>query len=224
MNRLRRIVLDRSPNDLQRISRIYDEQAPTWDEREGRSENLVLGNAYRDRLARLLEGDVLEIGAGTGETLRRIQAMNVPVRSYTGVDLSMGMLAEASRHVDVCAFPVTLRQMNAEMLTAFADNAFDTVTASLVLCTVPDPAAALREMARVCKPDGRIVLIEHVLASNPIVGGVQKVVAPLQERHMGCHIDRPTHRLVRDLGFRVEQDDSRLFGIVHLIVARPPRR
>lgn len=223
MNRLRRIVLDRSPNDLQRLTRIYDEQAPTWDQREGCGENLVLGSAYRDRLARSLEGDVLEIGVGTGETLRRVQAAGVPVRSYTGIDLSMGMLAEASRHVDASSFPVTLRQMNAEMLTAFADDAFDTVTASLVLCTVPDPVAALTEMARVCRPDGRIVLIEHVLADNPIVGGVQKIVAPVQRRHMGCHIDRSTHRLVRDLGFRIEQDDSRALGIVHLMVARPPR-
>lgn len=223
MNRLRRIVLDQSPNSLQRIARIYDERAPTWDQREARGEKIVLGEAYRERLARSLKGNVLEIGVGTGETLRRVRALNIPITSFTGIDLSMGMLAEASRHVDACPFPVTLRQMNAEMLTAFPDNTFDSVTASLVLCTVPDPKAALREMARVCKPDGRIVLIEHVLAPNPIIGAVQKIVSPLQERHMGCHLDRPTHQLVRELGFPVERDDSRVLGIVHLIVARPPR-
>lgn len=223
MDRLRRIVLDRSPNDLQRISRIYDERAPTWDRREGRGENLVLGQAYRERLARMLEGDVLEIGVGTGETLRRVQAAKSPVTAYTGIDVSTGMLAEASKYVASSPFPVTLRQMNAESLAAFSENVFDTVTASLVLCTVPDPVSALREMARVVKPDGKIVLIEHVLARNPLVGTAQKVLAPLQRRHMACHIDRPTDRMLRDLGFRVERDDSRLFGVVHLIVARPPR-
>lgn len=223
MNRLRRIGLDRSPNDLQRISRIYNERAPTWDEREGRGENLVLGPAYRDRLARMLEGDVLEIGIGTGETLRRVQALGAPIASFTGIDVSTGMLAEASRYAESSPFPVTLRQMNAESLAAFSANTFDTVTASLVLCTVPDPVSALHEMARVVKPGGKIVLIEHVLAKNPVVGTAQKVLAPLQRRHMACNIDRPTDRMLRDLGFQVERDDSRLFGVVHLMVARPPR-
>lgn len=222
MNRLQRTVLDQSPNDLQRITRIYDQHAPNWDSREGRGENLALRD-FRDRLVRMIEGDVLEIGAGTGETLRRLKAATTPVTSYTGIDLSTGMLAEASKYTAGSPFPVTLMQMNAENLTAFADDTFDTVTASLVLCTVPDPKAALREMARVVKPDGKIVLIEHVLARNPVVGTAMKVVAPLQRRHMACHIDRRTNRLLRDMGFRVERDDARLLGIVHFMVARPPR-
>lgn len=222
MNRVRRMLLDRSPNDIQRIARIYDEQAPTWDRKEGRGENAALG-PMRDRLVRALDGNVLEIGVGTGETLRRLQSAKFPIDTYTGVDVSTGMLAEASRYADSGPFPVTLRQMNAENLSALPDAAFDTVTASLVLCTVPDPEAALREMARVVKPDGKIVLIEHVLAHNPVLAAGQKVLAPLQRRHMACHIDRPTDRLLRDLGFRVERDDTRLLGIVHLLVARPPR-
>ena len=221
MNRIRRILLDRSPNDLQRIARIYDEHAPTWDAKEGRGENAVLG-PMRDRLAGMLEGNVLEIGVGTGETLHRLQSANAPIDAYTGIDVSTGMLAEASRFADTSPFPVTLRQMNAENLSALPDAAFDTVTASLVLCTVPDPEAALREMARVAKPDGKIVLIEHVLASNPVLATGQKMLAPLQSRHMACHIDRPTDRFLRDLGFRVERDETRLLGIVHLLVARPP--
>jgi ubiquinone/menaquinone biosynthesis C-methylase UbiE len=223
MNRLRRIALDRSPNNLQRIARIYDEQAPSWDRREGRGENLVLGRAYRERLARMLDGNVLEIGVGTGETLRRLQAANFPIDSYTGIDVSTGMLAQASKYIEPSPFPVTLQQMNAENLTSFPDNAFDTVTASLVLCTVPNPEAALREMARVVKPEGKIVLIEHVLAKNPLVRTAMKALAPVQRRHMACHIDRRTDRMLRDLGFRVERDESRVLGIVHLMVARPPR-
>lgn len=222
MNRFRRIASDQSPNDLQRIARIYDQHAPNWDSREGRGENLALRD-FRDRLVRMMDGDILEIGAGTGETLRRLQSAPSPVNSYTGIDLSTGMLAEASKYIGDSPFPVTLKQMNAENLTAFPDDAFDTVTASLVLCTVPDPKAALREMARVVKPHGKIVLIEHVLAKNPVVGAAMKVVAPLQRRHMACHIDRKTDRLLRDMGFRVERDDARLLGIVHFIVARPPR-
>lgn len=222
MHRLRRIARDRSPNDLQRITRIYNQHAPTWNAREGRGENLAVRD-YRDRLVRQLDGNVLEVGIGTGETLRRLKVAPFPIDSYTGVDLSTGMLVEAEKHVPDSPFPVSLMQMNAENLSAFADNSFDTVTASLVLCTVPDAAAALHEMARVVKPDGKIVLIEHVLAPNPVIATGMKVLAPLQRRHMACNIDRHTDRLLRELGFRVESDDSRFLGIVHLIVARPPR-
>lgn len=223
MNRLRRILLDRSPNDLQRISMIYDREAATWDKVEGRGENLVLGNVWRERLARELDGHVLEVGVGTGETLRRLQAEERPIASYTGVDLSTGMLAQASKLIEPSPFPVTLQQMNAENLASFPEDAFDTVTASLVLCTVPHPEAALREMARVVKPDGKIVLIEHVLAKNPVVKTAMKAFAPIQSRHMACRIDRKTDIALRDLGFQVEVDDARYLGIIHYIVARPPQ-
>jgi hypothetical protein len=76
-------------------------------------------------------------------------------------------------------------------------------------------------MARVCRPGGKLVLLEHVRAPNRLIGGVQKIVAPLQVRHLGCHLDRPTDRLVRDLGFAVERDEAWFFGIFHLMVARP---
>jgi ubiquinone/menaquinone biosynthesis C-methylase UbiE len=206
--------------ELQRVEAIYDRLAPRWNEREGRGERKLTGQ-QRQRLVAALEGDVLEVGIGTGAILGQLASAPSAIRSYTGIDLSTGMLAEAARMADACPFPVTLKQMNAEALTAFADDSFDTVTASLVLCTVPDPRAALREMARVCRPGGKLVLLEHVRAPNRLIGGVQKIVAPLQVRHMGCHLDRPTDRLVCELGFTVERDDARFFGIFHLMVARP---
>jgi ubiquinone/menaquinone biosynthesis C-methylase UbiE len=209
-------------NDIERLARIYDSRAAHWDEREGRAENSLGGDRFRDLLIQELRGDVLEIGAGTGETIRRLQRIDAPVTSYTGTDISTGMLAEASRYQTSSRFPVTLQQANAESLSSFADHSFDTVTGSLVLCTVPDNEAALREMARVVRPDGRIVLMEHVLAKNPLLKGMMKVLAPLQARNMGCHIDRQTDQIIRNLGFRIEQDRTRLMGIFHLIVARPP--
>jgi phosphatidylethanolamine/phosphatidyl-N-methylethanolamine N-methyltransferase len=208
--------------EIQRIARIYDARAPHWDDREGRAENRMVGDDFRDRLARELRGDVLEIGAGTGETLRRLRALNPPITSYTGVDISTGMLAQASRYAMGNRFPVTFHQANAESLAMFPDHIFDTVTGSLVLCTVPDQEATLRELARVVKPDGQLVLLEHVLPSNPLVKFPMKVFAPIQARTMGCHIDRATHQIIRKLGFSVEQDVSKRLGIFHLIVARPP--
>lgn len=222
MNPLARILTDRSPNDIRRIARIYDASAGRWNRRQARGERLAIGRDFQRRMLRALDGDVLEVGCGTGELLRQLKDAPFPVGSYTGVDLSTGMLQEAAQWADNDPFPTTLHQMNAESMALFADDSFDTVTASLVLCTVPDPAQALREMARVCKPDGRIVLIEHVLALSKPVRALQRIGAPVQRRHMACSIDRPTDRLVRELGFRVEWDESRLFGVVHLIIMRPP--
>lgn len=223
--RNRRVASDVGTADLQRIARIYDARADHWDDREARAENRIVGDAFRDGLAAELHGDVLEVGVGTGETLRRLQARrNNDVTSFTGVDLSTGMLGQAAKLRDTMPFQVTLHQANAESLAMFGDASFDTVTSSLVLCTVPDQEAALREMARVVKPEGSIVLLEHVLSSNPFLKPLMKVAAPFQARAMGCHIDRRTDQIIRKLGFRVEQDRSRVFGIFHLIVARPPRR
>jgi ubiquinone/menaquinone biosynthesis C-methylase UbiE len=206
-----------------RVAAIYDEIAPTWDARQGLGERVLMGDAMRVALADALRGDVLELGTGTGATFRHLGAAGKAgkITSLTGTDLSRGMLEEAGRSTAALDVPVSLARMDAGAL-AFADGTFDTVTTSLMLCTVPDPARTLREMARVCKPHGRIVLLEHVRARNPLIALTQRMLTPLQVRMLGCHLDRRTDRLVRELGFHVERDESRFFGIFHLIVARPP--
>ncbi len=206
--------------ETNRVRNIYDRIAPEWDARQGRAENKMLGDAMRQTLANNLHGDVLEIGTGTGVTLRHL-AGNASVTSFTGTDLSSGMLDQAQPLVDTVPFPVTLRRMDADHLD-FPDASFDTVTTSLTLCTVPDPAHTLREMARLCKPGGTVAILEHVLAPNPLVALGLKLVAPIQRRAMGCNLDRRTDRLVRELGFRVDHRESRFLGIFHLIIARPP--
>jgi ubiquinone/menaquinone biosynthesis C-methylase UbiE len=117
--------------------------------------------------------------------------------------------------------PVAVAQMDAERL-AFPDGAFDTVAVSLALCTVVRPEIAMRELARVCAPDGRIVLLEHVLSPVGPVAWLQRLVSPAQTRAIGCHFDRETIDLLRTEGFTVESDVRRRIGIVRLVVARPP--
>lgn len=205
-----------------RVERIYDDLASVWDSRQGMVERVLMGEEMRRALAAELRGDVLEIGTGTGATYRFLPDAT-RLSSMIGVDLSKGMLEQAREAASSAGQCVRLAQMNAEAL-AFPDATFDTVTTSLTLCTIPDPARALREMARVCKPEGRIVLLEHVRAPNPILARLQKWLTPMQERHLGCHLDRPTDRLVRELGFPIEQEKTRFFGIFHLIVAQLPER
>ena len=98
-----------------------------------------------------------------------------------------------------------------------------TVAISLALCTIPHPDAALREMARVCRLDGRIVLLEHVLSPWFPVATAERLLSPLQERAMGCHLDRDTIGLARSLGFTIEEEQQRILGVFRLVVATPPR-
>lgn len=211
-----------SASELQRIATIYDSAAPRWLERIGKGETLMLGDTWRDGLVEHLRGNTLEIGIGAGDTLLRMANQPHNVTHYTGIDLSMGMVAEAQKAAANVNVPTQLLQANAESMPMFGDGIFDTVTASLVFCTIPRPEDALAEIARVCKPCGRVVLIEHVLAPNRPVRLLQKLVAPAQSRKYGCHVDRRTDAMLQDLGFSIEHDESRWFGVFRFIIASPP--
>lgn len=206
-------------DDTDRIRRVYDDLAPTWDAREALAERLLIGPHLRRDLGRHLRGEVLELGSGTGATLPMVDWS--AVTAFTATDLSPGMLAEARRNPAAERRPVTFREVEAGALP-FPDATFDTVTTSLMLCTVPDPAATLAEMTRVLRPGGRIVLLEHVLAPNRLIAWLQRRVSPWQEQRMGCHLDRRTDRLVRDLGYTVVHHRRRVPGIFHLMVLEPP--
>lgn len=205
-------------NELQRVATIYDQQAPTWDRQVGLTERWLVGSSLRRELGLQLHGDVLEIGTGTGATLPYLKFGPDAVHRFIGTDLSRGMLQQ----IDRSHGPMHLLQMSADTL-AFPDDTFDVVTCSLVLCTVPDPQAALLEMARVCKPDGRLVLLEHVRARNPVLAWLQRKLTPGQLERLGCHLDRETGQLLNELGFRIEAERHRFFGIFVLITAKPDR-
>ena len=205
--------------ERRRVTAIYDRLAPEYNRMEGAVEWTLMGRSLRAALGAALRGSVLEVAIGSGRNLR---FYGEAVTNVVGVDLSAGMLAEARRAAAEAGRPVALARMDAERL-AFADATFDTVVTSLSLCTVADPARALGEMARVCKPDGRIVLLEHVRSPVPPLAWLQRLLAPLQVRAMGCHLDRETIALVRDLGFTVLSERRRFFGVFRLVVVAPPR-
>jgi ubiquinone/menaquinone biosynthesis C-methylase UbiE len=202
--------------NIEQIRETYDRRAPDYDARVGRSERRLTGD-FRARFGALLQGRTLEVAIGSG--------LNLPyysdeVTSAVGTDLSRGMLEIAAGRARELGRPIDLVMMDAEQL-GFPDDMFDTVAGSLALCTVPDPATALREMSRVCKPDGRIVLLEHVRSPVWPVAVLQRLVSPIQERFNGCHLARTTIDLVRQQGLAIEHEDQRLLGIFRLAVARP---
>lgn len=86
---------------------------------------------------------------------------------------------------------------------AFADASFDTVTATCVFCTVPDPVQGLREVRRVCRPGGQILLLEHVRSAGPIAGPLMDALTPLTRRLTGTNVNRRTVENVRKAGLKV---------------------
>ncbi len=203
--------------EVRRVQAIYDARAKLYDRTVGRGERLLLGE-FRRLFAAELRGEVLEIAVGSG--------LNLPyyppaVDRIVAVDLSRGMLLEALARVNALERPVALAQMEAGRL-AFPDASFDTVAVSLALCTVPNPEASLWEMARVCRATGRVVLLEHVRSPVWPVAVLQRLLTPLQQRALGCHLARETVETVRDGGFTIERERRRFFSIFRLVVARPP--
>jgi ubiquinone/menaquinone biosynthesis C-methylase UbiE len=203
--------------ETERIRRLYDDRAATYDRSVGIVERFLLGR-FRQAYGALLSGETLEVGVGSG--------LNIPFYSpdvtlAVGVDLSREMLRLAAERASHLGIPFALVQADAEALP-FPDATFDTVAISLALCTIPDPVKALLELGQVCRPQGRIVMLEHVRSTARPLAAVQRALSPLNERAIGCHLDRDTFELARSLGFSIDESHSRLFDSVRLVVARPP--
>ena len=166
--------------------------------------NLAMRNRqltpYRERTIRLAEGRVLEIGVGSG--------MNLPL--YTdrateilGLDPHPKLLAIASAKPR--SIPSRLIEGSAESIP-LDDASVDTVVTTWSLCSIRDVAAALAEIRRVVKPDGKLLFVEHGLAPESSVRKWQNRLTPLWKRLAGgCHLNRPISSLIVDAGFHIAQ-------------------
>lgn len=143
-------------------------------------------------------GRVLEIGAGTGINFPLYPAA---VTAVEAVEPEAAMSGRATARQTAARVPVHIVTARAEALP-YPDACFDTVVATLVLCTVGDPRASLREAHRVLRSNGTLLLFEHVKLDHPLLAGAQSALTPLW-KHVagGCHLDRDTLALVRQTGF-----------------------
>ncbi|MHB8928296.1 MAG: class I SAM-dependent methyltransferase [Bacillota bacterium] len=188
-----------------RISSLYD-----FCDRMGRPE-------WRKRIFDRTSGEVLEVGVGTGKNFPFYRSGT----NVTAIDVAPRMLERARRRLGEAPTPVRLLLADAQALP-FPAASFDSVIDTFVFCSVPDPVLGLREIARVCKPGGLVLLLEHVRAEGRVAGALMDLMNPFMVRVVGANINRRTVENVRRAGLNVESVESLgPGGIIKLITARP---
>lgn len=155
----------------------------------------------RDKVVPQARGRVLEIGIGTGLNLSHYDRSQVS--ELIGLDPGTELHAKARRRARESGLSVELVGLSAERIP-YPDASFDTVLVTYSLCTIPDPVAALKEMRRVLRPDGRLLYCEHGLAPDDDVRQWQRRLTPAWSAVAGgCHLDRDIPALLRAAGFRL---------------------
>jgi ubiquinone/menaquinone biosynthesis C-methylase UbiE len=199
----------------EQIRQKYNQFAPWYDLAVGLPELLGV-RVLRRRLLQRASGRVLEVAVGTGKNLRYYSRSC----QLTAVDLSRAMLDIARKRANRLGLDMTFEVMDAEQL-AFADQCFDTVVDSLTLCTFPDSIMALHEMARVCKPTGRLLLLEHGRSHRAWLGRWQDRRAARHARQLGCQWNREPLVLVQQAGLQLLAVQRIFFGVLQVMEVMP---
>ncbi|WLD94600.1 class I SAM-dependent methyltransferase [Alkalihalobacillus sp. AL-G] len=146
------------------------------------------------------KGNVLEIGCGTGFNFQYYRDVSV-----TAIEPNNYFRKIASERASQASIPIDVLPGDAEELD-FSDNAFDTIVGTLVFCSIPNPQKAIREIMRVCKPNGRILLFEHVRHDNRVIAALQDLATPAWKRVCdGCHLNRNTLALLKKEGIKIKR-------------------
>ena len=167
--------------------------------------NVMLGSKpfqqIRDEVCAGLKGDVLEIGFGSGLNLSHLPS---EVTSIWTVEPSAVALKLAEKRIEAAPADVHVGGLDGERLD-FPDDRFDAALSTMTLCTIPDVAAALREVRRVVKPGGEFHFAEHGHAPDEKVARTQARFNKLQNRMAGgCNLNRDIPSLLTDAGFEIE--------------------
>ena len=179
----------------------------------------------REQALASLQGNILEIGFGTGLNLRHYPKTVTCLTAVDPVTLLPNTVAQRSAEL---SFPVEILHLSAETLP-FEDGRFDCAVSTLTLCTIPDPVAALREVRRVLKPEGTFVFLEHGRSDDAKIAKWQDRLNPIQRViACGCNLNRPIGALIRQAGLRLDRLDRfqmpgipRIAGEMYRGVATP---
>jgi ubiquinone/menaquinone biosynthesis C-methylase UbiE len=202
--------------ETERTRRIWEKMAGGYDRGMDLVERLLFAGG-REWACSQATGQVLEIAAGSGRNL----AFYAPGVRLTGIDLSPAMLEIAGRRAGDLATPVHLKVGDAQDLP-FPDASFDTLVCTLGLCSIPDDRRAVSEAARVLRPGGHLLLLEHVRSPLPLVGAIERLLDPLSVRLQADHLIREPLEHLKAEGLEIERVQRCRLGIVERVRARKP--
>lgn len=188
--------------DIKAIQASYSRWAPIYDGTFGAVTNIGRRKAVSYINAR--GGSVLEVGVGTGLALPHYG----PDTQVTGIDFSTEMLSKAIARVERLGLRHVheLRQMDARALD-FPDNHFDSIAAMHVLSVVPEPEKVMAEIARVCKPGGKVVITNHFARTKGGLARLERAIAPLADI-IGWHSDFRVETVLREATLMLERQEA----------------
>lgn len=201
--------------EVDETARRYDRNAGVYDFINSPMEWFGVAR-MRHRLFARARGVTLEAGVGTGRSFDDYP----PDIALVGIDVSQRMLARAARRAAALGRAAKLELADVQRLP-FPDASFDTATAACVFCSVPDPVAGLRELSRIVRPGGQVLLLEHVRPANAILGALFDLMSILTRRLFGYNTNRRTEENVTAAGLRIVE--VRRSGVWREIVAIPER-
>lgn len=191
----------------------YDRFARIYDRLFAPFERWFLGQWRKETLSLLpVDAEILELGAGTGANFQFYPQSRRAVSSELSIE--MIRVAVTKRHSNL------LVEADAQCLP-FPANSFDAAFATLVFCSIPDPGKAFRELRRVVRPGGRIVLLEHVRPDG-LLGEVFDVVNVATVAFIDDHFNRETAKLAAKNGLNVVDVRRKAGGAVNLIICENP--
>ncbi|MCM3789001.1 class I SAM-dependent methyltransferase [Domibacillus indicus] len=187
------------------IKRRYNRIAPVFN-----TMDKMVRPSWRKEMLAKAEGEVLEVGIGTGANLPFYPSA---VTYVTGIDFSSKMIKLAKEEAEKAPVPVKLMEMDAEKID-FPDASFDTVVTACVFCSVPDPVQGLKEIKRVLKPGGKVLMLEHMRSEHVVLGKLMDIINPIIVRMWGANINRKTIENIQAAGLKVKQEKQLMGSIV----------
>ncbi len=189
------------------IQKKYDRNAVLYDLMELPIERLFYSR-WRKKYFSPLKGKILDVGVGTGNNFESYNEK----ASITGIDFSKEMLKRAKNKLaNLNKKNITLRLMNVENLE-FKDDLFDYVVTSFVFCSVPHPLKGLKEIKRVLKPEGKLIMLEHVLSRNKFISFLENLFNPIVKFLIGVNVNRDTKKNIEKSGMNIKEEKNLAFN------------
>ncbi|MEH7383632.1 class I SAM-dependent methyltransferase [Bacillus sp. JJ1533] len=202
--------------NIDRQVEIFNTQADKYYKR-AKQKNMDF--RLRSKLLQSANGTILELSVGAGINFQFFPRSS----NITAVDFSPKMIEQAKRVAMEQAREVDFLLGNVEEID-LPEKAYDTVISTLSLCSYPHPEIVLQRMASWCKEDGKILLYEHGISTNPFFAWLQNKTNSFHLKKVGCHMNRDILALVQESPLSIVKSEHSMFNAVHLIWAKPGKR